>query len=133
MPANPISRLRTKRVIFSLAIALAVAITSVSVASGVTGWRIVKQGSTSGQFAVTAINGTVSKPKPRGIAIRLKGNVTSGMGVIACAKGFSVASWSRSYSRAGLYVLPMTARADSCDVTASVGGSGRVVVQILKR
>jgi hypothetical protein len=133
MPANPTSRSKTKGAILSLTLALAVASASVPVASGVTGWRIVKQGSTSGQFAVTAISGTVSKPNPRGIAIRLKGNVTSGMGVVACVKGFSVASWSRSYSRAGLYVLPMTARADSCDITASVGGAGRVVVQILKR
>jgi hypothetical protein len=117
----------------SLVLALAVASASVSVASGVTGWRTVKQGSTSGQFAVTAISGTVTQPKPRGVAVRLKGNVTSGMGVIACSKGFSVASWSKTYSHAGLFVLPMTARADSCDVTASVGGSGRVVVQILKR
>ena len=117
----------------SIIVAVIVASALVSAASGVTGWRIIKQGSTSGQFAVTAINGTVTKPKPRGIAIRLKGNVTSGMGVIACMKGFSVASWSRSYSHAGLYVLPMTPGADSCDATASVGGSGRVVAQILKR
>lgn len=139
MAPNPTPTSRMKRAILGLVVALAVASTGVSVASGVTGWRIIRQGSTSGQFTVTAINGSVSKPRPQGIAVRFKGNVTTGMAVIACNKAFfdkpevNVASWSRSYSHAGLYVLPMMRGADFCDVSASAGGFDRVVVQILRR
>jgi hypothetical protein len=103
-----------------------------STAGATTGWQILKSRSVTGQFAVTAISATVKYPKPKGIAVRLIGRVSSGSAVIACSKGFSVASWTRSYTQAGLYVLPMTRAATSCLVTASIGGSGKVTVRILK-
>jgi hypothetical protein len=51
---------------------------------------------------------------------------------VACTRGSSVWSYSRRYKHAGTYELPPTRRADSCLVTASVGGSGSLTVQILK-
>lgn len=101
------------------------------VAQASNGWRVVKHASASGQFATTATSATIHHPKA--LAVRLIGNVQSGFGVVACSKGFSISSNSRSFSHAGLHRLPMTKGADSCDVTASVGGSGKVTVQILKR
>ena len=115
----------------ALAFTAAVALVLASFATAAS-WRVVKQKSVSGAFAVTAINATIKRPKPRGMAVRLIGRVNSGNAVVACSKGFSIASNSRSYRRAGLYVLPMMRGADSCDVIASVGGSGRVTVQILR-
>jgi len=110
---------------------IALATVLVGTAQASAGWHVVKSRSASGQFAVTAITATVNRPQ--GIAVRLRGPVSTGTAVIACSRNFSVTSNSRSYKRAGLYVLPMMRRASSCDVVASVGGSGRVTVQILKR
>jgi hypothetical protein len=45
--------------------------------------------------------------------------------------GTSVSAWSRSYTHAGTFRLPMIRAADSCMVVAAVGGSGRVTVQML--
>jgi len=92
------------------------------------GWRIVKSGSASGDFAAKSIRATVSHP--RALAVRLFGNVYTGQQVVSCSKGRRVASWHISYSHAGTFALPMTRGASSCDVVASVGGSGRVTVQI---
>lgn len=94
-------------------------------------WHVVAKKSVSGEFAVTAVSATVNHP--RALAVRLIGNVSSGEGIVACSKGFSVSSNSRSYSHAGLFRLPMMRGADSCEVTASVGGSGKVSVQILRQ
>jgi hypothetical protein len=94
-----------------------------------TGWHVVKSGSSNGQFAIQAINATVNHPIA--LSVRLAGSVHNGTAVVSCSKGFGIGSWSRSYSHAGTFRLPMTRRADSCDIIASVGGSGRVVVQIL--
>jgi hypothetical protein len=92
--------------------------------------RVVASKSVSGQFAVTAVNATVKRPT--GLWVRLKGNVDTGSAVFACSRNFSVSSNSKEMTRAGLYPLRIRpARADSCNVTASVGGSGRVTVQIL--
>jgi hypothetical protein len=86
-----------------------------------------------GGFAIKSISADVRHPKPRGIAVRLVGKVDNGTAVVSCSKGTGVAAWNRSYKHAGLYVLPMTAGADSCSVVAAVGGSGKVTVQILRR
>lgn len=92
-------------------------------------WHVVKSGSSSGQFAIQSINATVNHPVALGV--RLAGRVDNGTAIVSCSKGFGVASWSRDYSHAGSFRLPQTRGADSCDVVASVGGSGKVVVQIL--
>jgi hypothetical protein len=94
-------------------------------------WRVVKSGSATGDFAVKAVTADIRRPT--GIAIRLKGAVSNGSGVVSCSKGYGIASWHRSYTRAGLFVLPMTGGAATCTVIASVGGTGRVTVQILRR
>jgi hypothetical protein len=113
-----------------VAIGVAVAVSAATAfAGGVARWRVVKQSTASGEFAVAATQATVNHP--RRLAVRLKGNVSSGTAIWACDKGYSISSWHRVYSRAGLYQLPHVAGKDSCQVTASVGGSGRITVQIL--
>jgi hypothetical protein len=92
-------------------------------------WRVVKSKSVSGQFAATGISATIRHP--RGIAVRFSGSGVHGFAVWGCSKGISVASWSRSYGR-GLHILGHISGKDSCNVTASVSGQGRVTVQILK-
>jgi hypothetical protein len=99
----------------------------------VVAWKVVKSKSATGEFAVTAISATVKNPKTRGIAVRLRGRVSNGSATVACSKDFSIASWNRDYRRAGLYVVPQMRGAESCQIVASVAGSGTVTVQILKR
>jgi hypothetical protein len=92
-------------------------------------WRVVKSKSVSGQAAVAATSATLRRPK--GAAVRLIGRNARGEVWWTCSKGFSVASWRRSY-RAGLHVLRYVRGKDSCTITASVSGDGRITVQILK-
>jgi hypothetical protein len=109
--------------------ALAIALVLGTTSATASGWRVVRSGSSTGDFAVKSISATVAHP--HALAVRMIGRVDSGMGVVSCSKGLGVASWSRSYSSAGTFRLPMTPGAGSCDVVASIGGSGRVTVQIL--
>jgi hypothetical protein len=122
-----------RRTLGVIVAAIGVAVTPwfhTSAIQAATRWHVVKRASVSGEFATTAINATIQHPKA--IGVRLLGNVQSGLAVVACSKGFSVSSNSRQYSHAGTFSLPITRGADSCDVTASVGGSGRLTVQILR-
>src|SRR4051794_27595575 len=116
-----------------IAIAAVVAVALAIVGSAFSGpastWRVVKTKTATGQFAVTATSATIRHP--RGLAVRFRGAGVQGQVVWACSKGFSVASWTRSYGQ-GLHVLGHVRAKDSCDVTASVSGQGRITVQILK-
>ena len=112
-----------------LVVAIGAATVALTIASGValaSGWRVVAQRSAGGDFAVTATDATVHRPQH--IAVRMIGG--SGDIVWACSRGFSIGSWSRSFGR-GLHELQHVRGQDSCDVTASIGGSGHVTVQIL--
>ena len=110
----------------ALAFVLAASATAAS-----TGWRVVKSGSSSGDFAVKSITATVSHPVA--LEVRLAGGgVSNGNAVVSCSKGIgSVSAWSRTYMHGGTFRLPQTRGADFCDVVAAVAGSGRVTVQIL--
>jgi hypothetical protein len=120
-----------KRMVVLAALCGVVALASVGTASSKSSytWHVVKSKSVSGQFAVTAISATIRHPL--GLAVRLRGTGVQGHAVWACSKGFSVASWSHSYG-GGFHILGHVRGKSSCDVTASVGGRGRVTVQILK-
>jgi hypothetical protein len=118
-----------KATILFFILALALPAAALSSSSSTASWRIVKSKSASGQFAATAISATIRHP--RGIAVRFAGGDASGTTSWACTKGFSVSSWARSYGR-GLHILGHVVGKNSCDVVASVAGSGRVTVQILK-
>ena len=96
--------------------------------SAVPGWTLVKSKSASGQFAATGVSATIKRPK--GIAVRFRGK---GLVVWGCSKGVSVSTWSKNYSKSGFYTLANVRGKDSCNVVASVGDSGRVVVQIYKK
>jgi hypothetical protein len=114
----------------TVAVAVIGATAVASIAYAALPGRVVASKSVSGQVAVTATSATVRKPK--GIWVNLIGRgVDNGLGVIACTRDFSVSSNSKSMKAPGLYRLPIQpAKADSCNVTASVGGSGKVTVQI---
>lgn len=91
--------------------------------------KVVASKSVSGSYAVTAVNATVKRPKA--LYVRFVGNVSSGQGVVACIRGFSISSNPYSHTKAGLYKLPIKpSGAESCDIIASVGGSGRITVEI---
>jgi hypothetical protein len=115
-----------KRSFSTLAVAVVVLAPASSVALAAGGWQVVATKTASGQFAATATNATVNHPSA--IAVRLTGG--SGLVVWACDSGDSVSSWSRNVS-SGWHQLPHAAGRGSCDITASVGGTGRVSVQIL--
>src|SRR5690242_16875718 len=96
-------------------------------------WHVIGHASSSGDFASAAASG--SARRPRQLAVRIKGGGVSGFAAVACSKGIaSIGSKSTSYKGAGLHLLRLPFKnASSCDVTASVGGSGRISIQILKR
>jgi hypothetical protein len=120
-----------KKVVVLWAVVALAALTGAGSGSGAgtLTWRVVKSKSVSGQFASTGISATIRHPK--GIAVRFRGSGVSGMASWGCSKGFSVSSWSRSYSR-GFHALGHVRGKDSCDVVASIAGQGRITVQILK-
>lgn len=97
-------------------------------------WHKVKSKSVSGESAVTAFNATVRHPLA--MKIQLRGAIDSGMAVVACSRSFTVSSYSRSYSRAGTYKLPIRPRrAGRCQVTVSFGvsdGSGRATLDVYR-
>jgi hypothetical protein len=83
----------------------------------------------SGQFAVTAVHATVKHP--HAVYLRLVGRISSGTIVIACSRGFAISSNSYNRNRPGLYRVPIRpARANSCQLVASAGGSGRITVEL---
>jgi hypothetical protein len=92
---------------------------------------VIGKGSSSGDFAVTAASG--SKKRAKALYIRGYGRGLSGTAVVACSRGFSIGSKSKSFKamRSGrLYRIPLPFAGD-CDVTASLSGSGRIRLQIL--
>jgi hypothetical protein len=116
----------------AIAAGLVVAFVGATVAYGTIRWQVVSSGSNSGAFAAIAIKAKIHHPKTLGI--RLTGRrVQFGTARVACTRRSSNWSYSRRYKHAGTYKLPPTRRADSCLVTASVGGSGTVTVQILNQ
>jgi hypothetical protein len=113
--------------VFALALLAALCLTSTA-AAALPG-KVVARKSVSGQFAVTAIHASVKKPS--GLWIRFVGKVSTGEAVVACTRGLSISSNGKSFRKAGLYRLPIKPlRADSCDIIGSVGGSGRISLEI---
>ena len=91
--------------------------------------KVVDRASASGQFAVASAQGTVRRPKA--LYVRLMGGVESGTIIVGCARGASASANTYTRARPGVYGIPIRPhRADVCEVTAGVGGSGRVVVEI---
>jgi hypothetical protein len=113
--------------------AIVLAVAGVKFAGAAThGLRVIGNGHSSGEFAVTAASG--HKSDAHALYLRGYGRGLSGMGVVACSKGIaSIGSKSTQLGsmRSGrLYRLQMPFRGD-CDVTASLSGSGTIRLQIL--
>jgi hypothetical protein len=107
----------------------ALAVGAVPAASAGLPGMVVAHKSASGSSALTAATAAVLRPK--GLWVRFVGKVTTGTAVVACTRGSSISSNAYSYKRAGLYGVPVSpSGAGICDVVASVGGSGRIIVEI---
>lgn len=124
-----------RRVVHVLVLVVVVLISAAvaTAALGAQQLRVLGRASSAGDFAVAAASG--SKQRPGGMWVRAYGRDLSVIAVIACSRGFSVGSRSQEIPSAvsgRLYRLrlPLTS-ADSCDVTASVSGSGSIRIQIL--
>ena len=90
--------------------------------------KLVKSATASGQFAVTSTSADVKHP--RALYGRANGNINSATFVVSCSRGFTITSNSLDRRSAGTWRLPILSHADSCTVIASVGGSGKVHVEI---
>lgn len=121
--------MKKKLVLAAITAALLVAAPAVGAS-----WHLVKSKSVSGQFAVTAFNANVRHPLA--MKLRLSGATSGGDAVVACSRGFSISSYGRSYSHAGVYNLPIRPRrAGSCQVTVSLsvsGGTGRASLYVYR-
>jgi hypothetical protein len=85
--------------------------------------------SASGAFAITSVTARIRKPVA--MWVRLLGGVNNGTTIASCSLGFTISANHYNYRRAGTYRIPVRpARADRCQVVASVDGSGRVRVEI---
>lgn len=116
-----------------LLLALASAAIFAASAQASSTWHVIGHASSSGDFATAAANGTAHRPHQ--LAVRLRGHGVSGFAAVACSKGIaSIGSKSTNYKGTGLHLLKLPfSRPSSCEVTASVGGSGHISIQILKR
>jgi hypothetical protein len=86
-------------------------------------WHVVKSKSVSGQFAATAFSASVRHPLA--MKLRLSGAISSGTAAVSCSRGFTISSYSHSYSQAGTYKLSVRPRrAGRCQVVVSFGVSG---------
>ncbi len=123
---------RKVRTLLVAAVMAGVAVSTVAAANAA-GLRVIGSARSSGEFAVAAANG--SKNHASVIYVRGYGRGLSGMGVVACSRGFtSIGSKSTdlSHMRSGhLYRLRMPFSGGDCQVTASLGGSGGIRLQIL--
>jgi hypothetical protein len=123
------SAARRRRLTFALTLLTAFAFAGTALASG---WHVIGRAHSSGDFAATATNATAKHP--HALAVLVHGSGVSGFAAVACTKGFSVGAKSTSYKGAGLHQLRLPiANAESCDVTASIGGSGHISISILAK
>lgn len=93
--------------------------------------RVIASAKAAGEFALTSTSARKSNAKA--IYLRAYGRGLSAHAVVACSRGFSIGSKSKSFRTmlpARLYRLPLPF-AGSCDVTASLSGEGRIRLQIL--
>jgi hypothetical protein len=106
-----------------------VAVFAGTASAALPGHRVASK-TASGEFAVAAVHATVKHP--HALYLRLVGRISSGMIVVACSRGYTpISSNSYERNRAGLYRVPVRpARADSCQLVASTGGSGRITVEL---
>jgi hypothetical protein len=111
--------------------ALALAFT-VAATAATTSLVVIGKASSAGDFAVAAASG--KKRNTHAVYLRGYGRKLSGYAVVACSRGIaSIGSKSTKFSRMAsgrLYRLRLPF-AGSCDVTASLSGSGRIRLQIL--
>jgi hypothetical protein len=95
-------------------------------------WHVLGRSSASGEFSAAAASGNVKHPHQ--MAVRLSGTGVSGFAAVACTKGFGIGSKTTDYRGRGLHFLRLPMKnADRCSATASVSGSGHVIVTILAR
>jgi hypothetical protein len=85
-------------------------------------------GTSTGQFAITTAHTTVSHPKA--IYARVFGRSNRSTFIVACTKGVDVSANTTNHKGPGVWKLPMTRGADTCEVTARASGSGRVALEI---
>jgi hypothetical protein len=119
---------RKLTVLLALIALLACVATATATAGGL---RVIGSGKSSGQFAATAATG--SKKRAHAVYVRGYGRGLSGHASVACSRGFSIGSKSKSWDvmRSGrLYRVPLPFVGD-CQVVAGLGGSGRIHLQIL--
>lgn len=109
------------------ALAVALLLAAGSLAYAKTHWHIVKRTSISGEYADASISATIKYPTR--LAVRLVGG--SGYILWDCLNGYHFSSWSRTWGP-GLHQLRNVDGKDSCDVDASINGSGHLRVAILR-
>jgi hypothetical protein len=124
----------TSRTLVTLSVTVTVTVLAVVATTALAaGWHTVGRGSAGGDFAIATADGDASHPSA--LAVSVRGGGISGMAIVTCDKGISsIGSKTTNFSGSGLHRLkfPMSHPA-SCNVVASVSGSGRLSLKILAR
>lgn len=119
--------LKKTRVVVLAAVVAVLAATSTASA------KVIDTARSNGDFAVAVASGTAKNPNWIKVRVRGADSTTSLFAVVACSRGFSSIG-SKGYDRKGngTFTLRMPLRnPDRCDITASGGGKGPLVVTIL--
>jgi hypothetical protein len=123
-------RLNVKPLVIIIVTALGLAF-AVTATAAPTSLVMIGKASSSGDFAVAAASG--KKRNTHAVYLRGYGRKLSGYAVVACSRGYSVGAKStriRSMASGRSYQVRLPFPG-SCDVTASLSGSGRIRLQIL--
>jgi hypothetical protein len=96
-------------------------------------WHGIGHAASSGSIATAAANATVHHPHQ--LAVKLTGQDVSGFAAVACSRGLaSLGTKTTSYTGAGLHHLKLPSKkATACQVTATLGGTGKISIKILTR
>ena len=116
--------------VFMLGVGLLAATAFASEAVAALPGKVVGRGVASGRVALASAQADVERPKA--LYVRLVGKkVTFASMVVGCVRSFAGSSESYSRTEPGLYRLPIKpADADSCRVSASAGGTGRILIEV---
>lgn len=119
--------LKTFRLLVPVTLVVALAVTGTASA------KVIDRARANGDFAVAVAQGTVKNPNWIKVRVRGGDSTTSLFVVIACSRGFGSIG-SKGYDRKGngtFRLRPPLRNPDLCDITASAGGKGPLVVTIL--
>jgi hypothetical protein len=116
------------RLVATLAMALT-ALASLPVGAATPPGKVIARAKGSGSYAIAVAHGQVDQP--RALYARFTGKIGEATTLVECLTGIEATSKTYGRRSAGTQRLPVKpAGSDTCHVTATAYGSGRIVAEI---